>query len=173
MRRPRRPWSQRKLRGIATLEEESGWQTLLQVAQDFTTHVCEGLPYVLHCAKMREGSGPNGRMSVPIKSRPHRPEMRLPLYPESGHSLGSPSCLKSANNRLMHRSKQHRHSITSSARSSSEVGTSTLSAFAVLRFTTSSNLVGCSTGRSPGFAPLKILSMKTATRRNRSCKFAP
>src|SRR5439155_24850689 len=65
------------------------------------------------------------------------------------------------------------HSITSSARSSSDVGTSTASAFAVLRFTTSSNLVGCSTGRSPGFAPLKILSTKTADRRNRSRKSTP
>jgi hypothetical protein len=32
------------------------------------------------------------------------------------------------------------------------------SACAVLRLITSSNLVGCSTGRSPGFAPFKILS---------------
>ncbi len=78
-----------------------------------------------------------------------------------------------ANNGLMHRSKQHRHSITSSARSSSDFGTSTPSALAVLRFTTSSNLVGCSTGRSPGFAPLKILSTKTADRRNRSRKSTP
>src|SRR5664279_1680129 len=53
MRRPTRPWSQRKLSGIATLEEESGWQTLLQAPQDFTTHVCEDLPYVLHCAARR------------------------------------------------------------------------------------------------------------------------
>ena len=30
-------------------------------------------------------------------------------------------------------------------------------AFAVLRLTTSSNFVGCSTGRSAGFAPLSIL----------------
>src|SRR5262245_39602545 len=29
---------------------------------------------------------------------------------------------------------------------------------AVLRLITSSNVVGCSTGRSPGFAPLRILS---------------
>src|ERR1700689_2266297 len=64
MRRPRRLWSRRKLREIATLEEESGGQTLLQAAQDFTTHVCEGLPYLLHCDKMREGAGPNGRMSI-------------------------------------------------------------------------------------------------------------
>src|SRR5215813_9129614 len=50
------------------------------------------------------------------------------------------------------------HSITSSVRVSSVGGTSRRSAFAVVRFTTRSNLVGCSTGRSPGFAPRRILS---------------
>jgi len=30
--------------------------------------------------------------------------------------------------------------------------------FAVFRLITNSNLVGCSTGKSPGFAPLRILS---------------
>src|SRR5262245_12920351 len=51
------------------------------------------------------------------------------------------------------------HSITSSARASSEAGTSRLSACAVIKLTTSSNFVGCSTGISPGFAPRRILSM--------------
>ena len=37
-------------------------------------------------------------------------------------------------------------------------GTVRPSAFAVLRLTTRSNLVGCSTGMSPGFAPRRILS---------------
>ena len=50
------------------------------------------------------------------------------------------------------------HSITSSARASSVGGTSRPSALAVLRLMTNSNLVGCCTGRSPGLAPLKILS---------------
>jgi hypothetical protein len=50
------------------------------------------------------------------------------------------------------------HSITSSARASSVGGTSRPRTFAVVRFTTRSNLVGCSTGRSPGFAPRRILS---------------
>jgi hypothetical protein len=50
------------------------------------------------------------------------------------------------------------HSITSSAVASSEGGTVRPSAFAVLRLMTSSNLVGCSTGKSPGLAPLRILS---------------
>src|SRR5262249_39258484 len=48
------------------------------------------------------------------------------------------------------------HSITSSARASSVGGTSRPSALAVLRLITSSNLVGCCTGRSAGFAPLRI-----------------
>ena len=48
------------------------------------------------------------------------------------------------------------HSITSSARASSVGGTSRPSAFAVLRLMTSSNLVGAWTGRSLGFAPLRM-----------------
>src|SRR5262249_49218025 len=48
------------------------------------------------------------------------------------------------------------HSITSSASASSLSGTSRPSAFAVLRLMTSSNLVGCITGKSAGFAPLRI-----------------
>src|SRR5262249_33854017 len=51
------------------------------------------------------------------------------------------------------------HSTTSSARASNVGGTSRPTAFAVVRFTTRSNLVGCSTGMSPGFAPRKILSI--------------
>jgi hypothetical protein len=51
-----------------------------------------------------------------------------------------------------------RYSITWSARPSSDGGIVSPSAFAVLRLITSSNLVGCSTGRSAGFVPLRILS---------------
>src|SRR5262249_44457402 len=50
------------------------------------------------------------------------------------------------------------HSITSSARASSVGGTSRPSALAVLRFTISSNLVGCCTGRSAGFSPFRMRS---------------
>src|SRR6478752_6797702 len=49
------------------------------------------------------------------------------------------------------------HSITSSARARSVGGISRPSALAVLRLMTSSNLVACSTGRSLGFAPFRIL----------------
>ena len=48
--------------------------------------------------------------------------------------------------------------ITSSARASTDGGIVRPSALAVFRLITSSNFVGCSTGRSAGLAPLRILS---------------
>jgi hypothetical protein len=65
------------------------------------------------------------------------------------------------------------YSITSSARTSSVGGTSSPSALAVLRLITSSNLVGCSTGSSAGFAPFRILSTNGAVCRARSSRFVP
>src|SRR4029450_3141779 len=65
------------------------------------------------------------------------------------------------------------HRITLSARYSTDCGIVRLSAFAVLRLITNSNFVGCSTGRSAGFAPFKILSTYTAARRYRSKKCVP
>src|SRR6202011_6113999 len=57
--------------------------------------------------------------------------------------------------------KSPHYSITSLAIASRVAGTTRPSAFAVLRLTTNSNWVGCWTGRSAGFAPLRILSTKT------------
>src|SRR5262249_40152451 len=56
------------------------------------------------------------------------------------------------------------HSITSSARARNESGRVNPIPLAVLRLRTSSNFVACSTGKSAGFVPLKILSMKYAAR---------
>src|SRR5215510_12578325 len=50
------------------------------------------------------------------------------------------------------------HSITSSARASNLSGILRPSALAVFALITSSNFVGCSTGKSPALAPLIILS---------------
>jgi DNA-binding transcriptional LysR family regulator len=50
------------------------------------------------------------------------------------------------------------HRTTSFARSNTDSGIVSLSAFAVLRLTTNSNWVGSSMGSSPGFEPLRILS---------------
>src|SRR5262245_24421093 len=55
------------------------------------------------------------------------------------------------------------HSITSSARASTVVGTSRPSVLAVLRLITSSNLVGACTGRSAAFSPLRMRSTYVAT----------
>src|SRR5262249_8761201 len=48
------------------------------------------------------------------------------------------------------------HSTTSSARSRKDSGIVSLMALAVLRLTMGLNLVGCSTGRSPAFSPLRM-----------------
>jgi len=58
--------------------------------------------------------------------------------------------------RHMQCSKQHRYSITSSVRVTSVGGSVIPSAFAVFKLMTSSNFVGCCTGRSAGFSPLRI-----------------
>jgi hypothetical protein len=47
--------------------------------------------------------------------------------------------------------------MTGSARSSTDGGIVRPSTFAVLRLIASSNFAGCSTGRSAGLAPLRIL----------------
>src|SRR5262249_32844066 len=50
------------------------------------------------------------------------------------------------------------YSMISSARANTDCGIVRPRALAVLRLMTSSNFVGCSTGRSAGLAPLRILS---------------
>ena len=65
------------------------------------------------------------------------------------------------------------YSITLSARTKIDCGIVRPSALAVFMLITSSNLVGSSTGRSPGFAPLRILSTKVAARRYISARSAP
>ncbi len=57
------------------------------------------------------------------------------------------------------------YSIIWSARWRSDWGIVRPMALAVLRLMTSSNFVGRSNGKSPGFAPLKILSTRMAPRR--------
>ena len=84
--------------------------------------------------------------------------------PKSGHSPHELPCLLCANSGFLYRSNKL-YSITSSARASTVAGMSRPSALAVLRLIMSSNFAGCSIGRSPGFSPLRILSMYDAARR--------
>src|SRR5262245_41704661 len=57
------------------------------------------------------------------------------------------------------------HSITSSARNRRAVGSSMPIVLAVFRFMANSYFVGCSIGRSAGFAPFNILAVYVANRR--------
>ncbi len=86
-----------------------------------------------------------------------------------------PSCAKTGREQMQQRgcAEGRSYSITSSARASSICDTSRPSARAVGRLMTRSNLVGCWTGRSPGFAPRRILSTNSAVRRNRSGMLGP
>ena len=93
--------------------------------------------------------------------------------PESRHVRRNSQCPLCANSGLMHRSKMSRYSITSSARVRIVGGTVIPIALAVLRLIRSSNFVGCSTGRSAGFAPLRILSMNAPARRYKAGTFGP
>src|SRR5262249_30394057 len=65
------------------------------------------------------------------------------------------------------------HSITSSASARSLSGTWRPSAFAVLRLITSSNLVGCMTGKVAGLAPLRIFPAYTPIWLNASERCVP
>src|SRR5262249_23287055 len=65
------------------------------------------------------------------------------------------------------------HSITSSARAMSVGGTVRPSALAVLTLMTISIFVENSIGRSPGFAPFRILSTNAAARRHPSLWLTP
>ena len=106
--------------------------------------------------------------AVPLFEMGHKPRRR------SGPGVGlCPQCLQSRRN-FVHRSERRQvpipdlsrcsnvreqscgYSMTSSARAESVGGTSRPNSFAVFRLITNSNLVGCTTGRSAGFSPLRI-----------------
>ena len=96
------------------------------------------------CARDRQ------RPSAPRPPIQHRSAGRPSHAP---FRLGSRRWVKK---KLMHRSKLHRYSITSSARPDSGSGTAIPSSFAALALMKSSSLVPCWTGRSAGFSPLRM-----------------
>src|SRR5262249_52999487 len=73
----------------------------------------------------------------------------------------------------LHLSLPRCYSITSSARASTDGGMVRPRALAVLRLMTSSNFVGCSTGRSAGLAPLRILPTRKPVCRHVSRRLGP
>src|SRR5262245_11983105 len=71
------------------------------------------------------------------------------------------------------RSNAARYSMTSSARRRTGNGISTPIVLAALRLTTNSNLVGSSTGNSPGLVPFAMRSTNSAARRAMLAKLGP
>src|SRR6267378_954376 len=80
-------------------------------------------------------------------SRPLSPVATQHSLPSGRYSLLGPDFHRQDRTSFAWRT----HSITSSARNRIDIGSSMPIALAVLRLTISSNLVGCSTGRSAGF----------------------
>src|SRR5262249_21823493 len=84
------------------------------------------------------------------------------VIPQKADAIDFSCLLRARNEGPRRRAAQQRddlapiHSMTSSARPSMEIGKVMPSALAVFRLRTSSTFVDCSTGRSPGFSPLRM-----------------
>jgi hypothetical protein len=124
---------------------EMGFRAQFAQQQSFAAHV-------------RFGSFATDALGAPLQP--------CPLCPES--DVRPPKCDRSqwAKSGCEQVQQPARYSITLSAVASSVCGTVRPSALAVFRLMESSNLVGCSTGISPGLAPRSILSTISAVRRN-------
>jgi hypothetical protein len=81
--------------------------------------------------------------------------------PNSGHPSAQSKCPLWANSRLMQCSNECCYSITSSAATSRFCGMVRPSTLVVFKLMTRSNFVGCITGRSAGFSPLRTRPVST------------
>jgi hypothetical protein len=98
------------------------------------------------------------RRTAALSGRGERMRASCPLERVVGRRQSDSIVLQEVSRTQLPRLAAVPHSMTWSARPSTDGGIVRPSAFAVLRLMTSSNFVGCSTGNSPGFAPLRILS---------------
>src|SRR5262245_31702243 len=109
-------------------------------------------------------------MSLDLSSQPVRDASAARSEPDR---LPAHSHVDTSLRRLDPTARLVHYSITSSVRASSEAGIVIPSALAALRLRTSSYLDGCSTGKSAGVAPFRILSTYAAVCRATSSWFAP
>src|SRR5262249_47677877 len=93
----------------------------------------------------------DGSQAGAASSRSH-----VRFTPKSGQTAELSPCPLCAKSDLTRCSKNHVHSITSSAMASNEGGMLTPRDLAVLRLMNSSTFVDCWTGKSAGFSPLRI-----------------
>ena len=85
-------------------------------------------------------------------------DFRLPKQGSETRFVEILSCVYSPNRHLTLDNLHLNHLISLLARASTSGGIVTSICFAVFKLITSSNLVGCSTGKSAGLAPFRILS---------------
>jgi hypothetical protein len=107
------------------------------------------------CIAAKAGrSCPVGVIRVGSKQAAASPDVRFTS--DSDHTGASQRSDALCHKRTYAPQQKSRYSITSSVRACNVAGTSMSSAWAVLRLSTISNAVGCSTGRSAGLEPLSI-----------------
>ena len=115
----------------------------------------------LSVARRRDPSPFRRRPVVRIRllSSPYHRRFKRQEDADAPHAVG---LLRARSERPRRRAAEERdelaasHSMITSAMASNVGGTISPSAFADLRLITSSNLVGCITGRSAGFSPLRM-----------------
>jgi hypothetical protein len=83
------------------------------------------------------------------------------------------ACYGVVQSSILHHPFSSPHLITLSALASTFGGIVRPICFAAFRLIISSNFIGCSTGKSAGLAPFRILSTYVAARRSKSLKFTP
>src|SRR5262245_62026011 len=115
---------------------------------------------------------PQGSPHRVTTGRTQREHFKSAYPPESRHDRAEPPLPSRAISGREQSQQGSSYSITSSARASSVSGTVIPSALAVFILMTSLKRVGCSTGKSAGWAPLRILSTYTAALRKRSAYIA-
>jgi hypothetical protein len=111
-------------------------------------------------AMVRPSIQPSARSRSHKSCRPWTPSRSVHAQEPDSRQL--PRLLRARRERPCHRAAEQRdegaplHSITSSARRRKDSGIFSPIALAVVRLMISSNLVGCKTGRSAGFWPLRM-----------------
>jgi hypothetical protein len=126
-----------------------------------------------HANRARHTESAEGRS--PGGASPRRRARSRPTSPAMCGGCGGRGCRRAVAEwriRLLPgrtgRADQARYWMISSARTRIDCGMVNPRALAVLRLRIISNFVGCSIGKSPGFAPFTIRSTYVAARRNRS-----
>ena len=150
------PWDHHRRRGAESSPPSDRHQQTINVG-------CRRPSIATHSAAQAAGAGRAPRRSISyacrcpraraaLSERCHKSPLTELLKPDR---LGGPCC---GCQFALQQTSRRAYSITSSARSCIAVDSSTPIALAVLRLMTSSNFTACSTGRSAGFAPLRILA---------------